>query len=202
MNLVENTTRLQVILDRAVAGDDGAYDELFERAFERLRRLSRRMLNSYPHLRRWEATDDVLQNAALRLRASVKDVAPPNVRAFIGLAATQIRRTLIDLARKHFGPLGVGTHHHSDGVGDSGRERDVVADTAAEPETLAAWAEFHEAIGRLPEAEREVFEIVWYAGATRDEAAQLLGVSSRTVIRRLNQARLSLCGRLDAAPPL
>ena len=45
-----------------------------------------------------------------------------------------------------------------------------------------------EAIDRLPEDEREVFGLVRIQGLTQAEAAEVLGVSSKTVQRRLNRS--------------
>ena len=118
-----NTTQFQALLDLAAEGQEDAYGELIAKASERLFKLTRKMLRNYPYLRRWEQTDDVFQNAAMRLHQSLSEVKTDTVRNFFGLAVTQIRRTLIDLARHHFGPEGQGAKHHSDADGkfdDSG----------------------------------------------------------------------------------
>lgn len=191
-----NTTQLQTLLDRARDGDEAAYGELIAAAADRLLRLTRKMLCNYPHLRRWEQTDDVFQRAAMRLYQSLGDVRPASLREFFGLAATQIRRTLIDLARHHFGPQGQATHYQSDdGRGAGDRSGGLVNNASApdgRPETLAQWAEFHEAVESLPDEQREVFSLVWYGGTTHRDAGELLGVSERTILRRLHQARLLL----------
>lgn len=44
----------------------------------------------------------------------------------------------------------------------------------------------------LPEEEREVVNLLWYEGMSQPEAADLLGISSRTVLRRWHAARLKL----------
>ena len=49
-----------------------------------------------------------------------------------------------------------------------------------------------EAIEELPEDEREVFGLVRIQGMTQAEVAELLGVSSKTVQRRLNRGLLLL----------
>ena len=103
-----NTTQLQALLDE---GDDAAYGELLFIASTRLHKLARKMLRDFPRLRRWEQTDDVFQTAAMRLHRSLSEVKPESVRQFFGLAATQIRRTLIDLGRHHYGPEGQGANH-------------------------------------------------------------------------------------------
>src|SRR5262245_64782591 len=98
------TTILQGWLDRLRAGDDRAREQLLESSNERLARLARKLLRDSPGVRRWEQTDDVLQNALLRLDRALKAVVPPTSRDYFRLAAAMIRRELIDLARHHFGP--------------------------------------------------------------------------------------------------
>lgn len=177
-----NTTQLQALLD---GGDDVAYGELLSIASTRLQKLTRKMVRDFPRLRRWEQTDDVFQTAALRLHRSLSEVKPESVRQFFGLAATQIRRTLIDLARHHYGPEGQAAKHESGTNSDHSGHTD-------QPETLASWAEFHEQVDQLPDDEREVFQLLWYSGATQREAAELLDISERTVLRRYCRARLQL----------
>ena len=181
-----NTVQLQSLLDQAGQGDEQAYGELLSIASTRLHKLTRKMLRDFPRLRRWEQTDDVFQTAAMRLHRSLSEVKPESVRQFFGLAATQIRRTLIDLARHHYGPEGHGAKH------ESGTNSAKQNDEADSPETLASLAEFHQQVDKLPEAEREVFELLWYSGTTQKEAAELLGISERTVLRRYCRARLQL----------
>ena len=139
-----DTVQFQQLLDRAAGGSQDAYGELINRASERLLRLTRKMLRSYPHLRRWEQTDDVFQTAARRLHRSLSEVKPESVRHFFALAATQIRRTLIDLARHHFGPEGQAAKHQSHaGEGVShGHDLRNKPDTGDPPETLESWAQF------------------------------------------------------------
>jgi RNA polymerase sigma factor (sigma-70 family) len=179
-----NTVQLQALLDQAGQGDEQAYGELLSVASTRLHKLARKMPRDFPRLRRWEQTDDVFQTAAMRLHRSLSEVKPESVRQFFGLAATQIRRTLIDLARHHYGPEGHGAKHESGADNEKGE-----TDT---PETLASWVEFHEQVDQLPADEREVFQLLWYSGTTQREAAELLGISERTVLRRYCRARLHL----------
>ena len=40
----------------------------------------------------------------------------PSVSHFFHLAAVQVRRELLDLAKHHFGPEGAGRRHHTDGI--------------------------------------------------------------------------------------
>ena len=58
-----------------------------------------------------------------------------------------------------------------------------------------------EAIEGLPEDEREVFDLVGIQGLTHAEAATVVGVSEKTVQRRLNRARFLLAERLADLRP-
>ena len=159
---------------------------------QRLVELTRRMLRQYRSLRRWEETDDVFQNAMLRLHRALVERRDEPVRNFWGLAATHIRWTLIDLARGHFGPEGAAAHHHSDGAGllEEAANRD-------EPATVEAWSRFHQLVQELPEEERQVVDLLWYHGVDQAEAATIVGVNVRTIKRRWQRARLLLRAGLD-----
>lgn len=191
------SSQLAVLLASAAdSGVDDGYALVIERVVDRLVVLARRMLRAYPHLQRWEQTDDVVQEVAIRLCRSLQEIKPRSADELFGLAMLQIRRTLIDLARHHFGPLGQATHHRSDphlrAVCGAQEVAPEALDRCGEPQTIAQWAEFHEAVGRLPPAEREVFQYIWYGDASYTEVASRLGVARRTVIRRMNAARLRL----------
>ena len=57
------------------------------------------------------------------------------------------------------------------------------------------------AIEALPEEDREIFELVRIQGLTHPELAGVVGVSEKTVQRRLNRARLLLAETLaDLCP--
>ncbi|TWT35013.1 RNA polymerase sigma factor [Thalassoglobus neptunius] len=180
----DNSSQLQSLVHRASAGDPSASEELLDRTFQQLRKMTSRMLRNYPRLRRWEETDDVFQNAAFKLCRSLEEARPETVAGYFGLAATQIRRTLIDLVRHHFGPHGHGANHHSDGeAADDGRLKRL-ADTHGEPQTLDQWGEFHESVDQLPDDARNVFEMIWYGGLEQKDVAEVLKVSVPTIQRR------------------
>ena len=201
MPVQDDKSQLQILLDHYSPDDPRAFDELIQHAARRLRAMSHNMLARYPHLRRWEQTDDVLQMALLRLHRSLSDVRPESKQAFFGLAATQMRRTLIDLARHYFGALGHGRNYDS----TAGRQGETQIEMSRvqsldRPDDLADWTAFHEAIEHLDDEEREVISLVWYGGLKQKEIAELLEIAERTVIRRLNRAKLRLREILDQPP--
>lgn len=151
-------TQLQLLIERARIGDVAAREALLDHACDRLLRLTRKMFHNYPALRRWEQTDDVFQNAMLRLHQALKEVRLESERHFFNLAATMIRRTLLDLAKHHFGPQGQGEKHHSDGVPADAEGGTIHnrADAAQEPTDLDDWSAFHTQTERLPDDERRL----------------------------------------------
>ncbi len=181
---------MQQLLPRLVAGDDGAIDALLRHYGERLTLLTRRMLGDYRRVRRWAETDDVLQNALVRLVSALRSVKPQSSRDFLALATLQIRRELIDLARHYYGPEGIGANQ--DSVGHDDGPRVEKSDVQHEPSSLAQWTELHEQIGALPDEEREVVGLLFYQGLSQAEAAELLNVSVRTLQRRWHDALCKL----------
>jgi RNA polymerase sigma factor (sigma-70 family) len=198
---MDQTEEADDLLERHRAGDVSARDGLIRLAQGRFTALARAMLRRHPNVRRWEQTDDMLNAALARLHRSLAEVRPETVRHFDNLAAAQIRRELIDLARSYHGPEGLrGRYHgpeglrantHTDGT-DPGARLAQVGDGSGRPETLEAWMAFHEAVERLPVEEREVFGLLWYRGMTHAQAAEALGVATKTVQRRWASARLLL----------
>ncbi len=183
------TTELFACLERLRAGDAQARGALITRALDRLRRIAQRQMQAFERLRRFDDTDDVLQNACLRLLRRLEAHPPADPAEFFAWAARDIRCELIDLTRRHFGPEGNGQREEC--LSDLGRAA-AVGQTTHDPSRLAHWQEFHEQAERLPAAERCVFELRWYHGLTWAEAAAVLNLSEATVKRRWLDARLRL----------
>jgi RNA polymerase sigma-70 factor (ECF subfamily) len=193
------TAQLQRCLDRLQAGDGAAGQDLLNSACERVEQLTRKMLRRFPRVRRWEQTDDVVQNVVLRLHRTLSQVAPASVRDFLRLTSLNIRRELLDLVKHYYGPEGLGARHES-AAGNSDTNGGT-PDLTHEPTRLAAWTEFHRQVETLPEEQREVFDLLWYQGLPQAEAAALLGVTERTVQRRWQAARLALYDALHGDLP-
>jgi RNA polymerase sigma-70 factor (ECF subfamily) len=199
-----SSTQLQELIDRLNAGDPSARRDLINHSYERLRRLTRKMLQDYARLRRWEDTDDVFQNAAVRLFLALRAVTVPSVQEFFGLAAAQIRRVLIDLARHYHGPAGPAIRRAAVVIDESSGNAMPgcdPCDSTFDPGRLALWTEFHKQVEALPAREREVFGLLWYHGMTQPEAATVLNVSEATLKRWWLSARLTLQERLRGEMP-
>ena len=188
----QTTIHVLKLLAQLQAGNIHARDSLIDLVYPKMFRLSRQMLSGFPTVGRWDDTGDVCQLAALRLYRSLESCHPASALHFYRLAGQQIRRTLIELARKHQGPLGLAKNH------DTGFMVAEESDSrGSEPLTLEQWAEFHEQVSALPEEMRDAFELLWYSGLEQQDAAKVLGISLRGVQRRWRNARLTLSRRLQ-----
>lgn len=179
-----HSTRIQALLNEHAAGTPSARAALLEYTLERFRILAQRMFRSEKALHALDQTDDVLQKGMLRLHKALETVKPADVRAYFGLAARQLRFVITDLAEQY------RTRQPSVSL-------EVLPETATsepghEPVSLLEWSEFHDAAGRLPEEERDVFDLLFYGGMEQEEAASLLGISERTIRRRWLSAKLRL----------
>lgn len=199
---MDTSAALDECLARLAAGDLSARDRIVEVCAGRLRAIAHRMLGGFPAVRGEVDTDDVFQNAALRLYRALGDLAatgePP--RSILGLAATQVRRELLDLARRCRGPESAAANRGTNAL--PGRsDRLLVEEAAGAPEPLDRWEAFHHAIAGLPAAEREVVHLAWYLGADQKTIAAVLGCSTRTVKSRWRSARGLIATALDGRPP-
>ena len=187
------TTQMVQWLDRMRAGDASARDELIRGFQGRLELLARKMVGRDRRVGRWVDAEDVLQNALLRLLRALETVQPDSTRAFFGLAAEQMRRELLDLARHYYGPEGEGANHDSVGPrpDDSRPGLDPPAPDA-NANDLERWTRFHEEVERLPVREREVVGLVFYHGWTQAQVAELFQVDVRTVRRWWESALVRL----------
>jgi RNA polymerase sigma factor (sigma-70 family) len=186
-----DTARMHDYLDRLRAGDHEAADALLRATCGRLERLTRKMLKAFPNVQRWADTDDVLQSALLRLLRSLQAIRPQGTRDFFNLAATHIRRELIDLAR----------HFRSRDWAPAGVEPDGADPGAAPDDDLELWTSFHEQVERLSTEEREVVALTFYHGWKQAQVAELFHVDQRTIRRRWRSACMRLSEALGGRLP-
>jgi RNA polymerase sigma factor (sigma-70 family) len=192
---------LQHWLDLLRAGDPVARNEVIRYSRDRLKLLTRQMLRNFPGVRHWEETSDVLQNVLVRLDRALQAVPVSSPRDFLRLATAQIRRELIDLARHHFGPAGLGANLLPPGGPQPDTMPSEPQDSGADPNDLEQWHELHCQIAGLDDEDRELFELLYYQGLTQPGAAALLDVPLTTFKRRWRAARIRLMMRLNGELP-
>ena len=187
----DRTTQLQQLLDRVRNGDGAGRTALLELAYERLRLLARKMFHQdFPRLGNLHETDSILHEAVLRLFRALQEVQPVTVHDFLTFSAAQMRRVLLDMARRQ------GRRDRnielSDSSGSQMAARQDLADTSSDPSQLAQWSEFHQKVRELPDEQRKVVDLYWYQGLTQAETARVLGVHEKAVSRSWLSARLKL----------
>jgi RNA polymerase sigma-70 factor (ECF subfamily) len=200
MNEEPTTIIIQRYLDAlpADATSEPIIRELLERAVGRLRQYCGRFLyKNYPRLTRPPAnleTDELLGDVVAGLLTALRKTRPSNVRQFFALAHQHMRWRLNDVAHR------LDERPAAAALAESG----VAALPSSMDSVLSPDARrILDAIEGLPEDEREVFELVGIQGLTHAEAATVVGVSEKTVQRRLNRARLLLAEQLaDLRPAL
>jgi RNA polymerase sigma-70 factor (ECF subfamily) len=192
------TVIIQRYLD-ALPGDPAAEPlirEVLDRAVHRLRLLCANLLHrSYPRLTQPPLnleTDELLGGVVAGLLTALRNVRPQTVRQFFGLANQHIRWQLNEMARRLDEQPAAGALV----------EAGVAAPPSSSDSCLSpVGRRMLGAIETLPEDEREVFDLVRIQGLTHAETAEVVGVSQKTVQRRLNRARLLLAERLDDLRP-
>src|SRR4051812_164317 len=94
-----DTSGLNQLLDRIQAGDADAREEFVGRILGRLERIARLMRRDFPNLLALEQTGDMVSESVMRLLRTVRRVRPTSPRHLFALAARDMRRVLLDLAR-------------------------------------------------------------------------------------------------------
>jgi RNA polymerase sigma-70 factor (ECF subfamily) len=197
MSQEHTTAVVQRYLDE-LAGDSPAEPivrALLDRAVRRLHLLCASLLyRSYPRLTHPPVNlqaDELLGAVAERLLKALRQIRPRTVRQFFALANQHMRWELNDLARR--------LDEQSAAV--ELREGLVPASASSGSRLSPDGYRMLQAIGELPEEEREAFDLVRVQGMTQTEAAQVLGVSAVTVKRRLNRGLRLLTEQLADLRP-
>lgn len=201
MDAQRTTVVIQGYLDQlagvtAASAAELVVRDLLGRATQRLHYLCTTLLHrSYPRLARppvnFDSTE-LLSAVVERMLKALREVRPETVRQFFALASKHMRWELNDVARR---------------LDQRARAVQLRDDHAAQAESTGSplgpnALKMLEAIDSLPEDEREVFDLLRIQGLTQSETAELLGVTVRTVQRRLSSSVLLLTERLgDLCPP-
>jgi RNA polymerase sigma-70 factor (ECF subfamily) len=168
---------------------------LLGRAVPRLQRFCATLLHhDYPRLTHPPLnlqTEELLSAVVERLIKALREARPRTVREFFALAAQHMRWELKDLARRLDNqPAAVEL-----------REDQVPAPASTDSGLSPDGRRMIEAIDNLPNDEREAFDLVRIQGLTYAEAAELLGVATKTVQRRLDRGLRLLTERIGDLGP-
>jgi RNA polymerase sigma factor (TIGR02999 family) len=177
------------LLSRWRAGDPNALDQLMPRVYLELRRLARQYLRKERGSQTLE-TRDLIHEAFLRLQRQMR-VDWQNRAHFLGIAATMMRRILVDRARRR----------NSAGRGSGRPPITLAPGLPAGDEGPREILALHHALLELEQVDHELGKIVelrFFGGMEHEEVAALLQVSEGTVRRRWRLARAWLYRTLRA----
>jgi RNA polymerase sigma-70 factor (ECF subfamily) len=194
--IARSPSEVTQLLDAVAGGSKSAAGELLPLVYGELRRLAAAYL-------RGERADHTLQATALVHEAYLKladtRAAEWQDRAhFFAVAAQAMRRILVDHARAH------GTIKRGGGGGEKQATR-LDAAVALIQERAIDLEALDEALVRLAEIDAQkarIVELRFFGGMSVEEAAEVLGVSSRTVERDWTMARAWLRGHIGRGDEL
>lgn len=176
------------ILQRLSTGDQLAAEELAPLVYQQLRKIAQNQLSAPNDARRWDATE-LVHEAYIRLIGN--DAIGWKDRAhFFATAATAIRRILVDHARMQ----------QSQKRGGGAAKADLSLADLGENDLGFELLDLDDALKRLKELNQrqaKLVELRFFGGLTQDEAAELLGVSRRTVAGDWAMARAWLYRELN-----
>ncbi|HEY2295094.1 MAG TPA: ECF-type sigma factor [Thermoanaerobaculia bacterium] len=180
------------LLQRWSAGDSQAMGELLPLLYDELRRLAAVYMRRQPQGHTLQPT--ALVNEAYLKLAGQSGLSFADRAAFFGLAATVMRKLLIDHAR---------ARHAAKRGGDAVR---VTLDEgiASQPSQDVDFADLDTALtelGRLDGRQARVIELRFFAGLGIEETAAALSLSAATVKREWATARAWLYRRLSDGGP-
>ena len=176
------------ILERVEKGDGKAAEELLPLVYDELRKLAAHKMSLQAPGQTLQATA-LVHEAWLRLTGA-EEKRWESRKHFFGAAAEAMRHILIDRARKR------QCVRHG-----AGQER-VDIDAIELPVSVEEdqFLEVNHALEELEKADPEKAEVVklkFFIGLTEREAAEILGVSERTIERRWAYAQAWLFERIE-----
>lgn len=180
---------ITVLLAKARAGDQRAFDDLFDALYPQLRRIAHARLA--PHKRNTLLDTTILVHECY-LKFSAADRLTPEDRShFLAYGSQVMRSIIVDVARARSAERRGGDAAHITLGTDVGEQ--VAARGEAEildvHEALLALAKLDERLAR-------VVEMRYFGGMKETEIAEVLGVNERTVRRDWEKARLLLAASL------
>ena len=154
-------------------GNKAALEELTPVVYKELRRLAQWQVNRERRGHTLQAT--ALVNEAFLRLIDINQIEWQDRAHFFAMAARQMRRVLIDAARKH------GSQKRGGDV----QKVSLAAGLAIpdRPEELLALDEALEALAQIDARRGRVVEMKFFGGLSVEEIAMVLGVSSDTVKR-------------------
>lgn len=168
--------------------NDAVADELLPLIYNELKRIASNYL-------RRERSDHTLQPTALVHEAYMKmiditQVNWQNKAHFLGVAANQMRRILVDYARQHNAEKRGGEFH----IMTLNEDIDKAIEQSTE---LIALDDALTELAKMDEIKARIVELRYFGGLTVEETAEVLGVAPITIKRHWRMTKAWLYGQLS-----
>jgi RNA polymerase sigma factor (TIGR02999 family) len=188
---VANPPRAHDVTDLLLAwrrGDAGALQHLIPLVYDELKRLAHRQMRGEPANLVLQTTG-LVHEAYLRL-VDASRVPWQNRAHFFGVAARLMRQVLVDEARSRLAVK-------RGGATPSLPLQDVLDASPQRPAELVALDDALAALEKVDGRQAKVVELRYFGGLTVKETAEVLRVSTDTVTRDWNRARVWLLMELQ-----
>jgi RNA polymerase sigma-70 factor (ECF subfamily) len=169
----------RMLLNRVVKGDGQAFAKLFSRYAATANALAQRIVRQAP------LAEEIVQEVFMAVWRTPQDYDAKrgSVRGWI---MTQIHHRSVDLIRREEAQRRRATNLTADpelggSSSDTQDPADVVVEAVDAPEDRAA---VHGALSELPDAQREVIELMYFGGLSQSKVAERLDVPLGTVKSR------------------
>jgi len=168
--------------------------------YEELRRTARRMLNREPYAHTLESMELVHQAWARLLSGDMRALTEQEPRQVLALAVLNMRRELVDHARRRRATKRPDPTARVD-LADVSLLSETDPHTFLEIDRLIDSLERGAAHVRAPERKAQVARYALFAGLTEAEIAELMSVPKATVGADVRFVRAWLAAQLDQHPP-
>jgi len=189
---MDPTSEVTRLLGEIGRGQKDAINQLLPLVYDELHRLAR------SYFRR-ERGDHTLQPTALvheaYLRLVDQRAVMENRGHFLAVAATQMRRILVDYSRKHAAA-------RRGSAGEKVLLEDTMAIVEQHPLDMLALDDALQKLAELDPDQSRLVELRFFGGLSVEETAEVLGVSTATVKRSWSSARAFLHRQIAGAENL
>jgi RNA polymerase sigma-70 factor, ECF subfamily len=182
------TTDITQLLRKFIDNREEVANELLPLIYDELKRIASNYL-------RRERSNHTLQPTALVHEAYLKmiditQVSWQNKAHFLGVAANQMRRILVDYARQHNAEKRGGEFH----ILTLNEEIDKAIEQSTD---LIALDDALNELAKMDPVKAKLVELRYFGGLSVEETAEVLGVSAITVKRHWRMTKAWLYGQLS-----
>ena len=188
---IEEDTPDETLVKQVARGDSAALEVLYDRYAARVLGISTKILGDQAQ------AEDILQETFWRVWQSAASYQS-SLGAFTGWLFRIARNLSIDAyRRRNVRPQAVVNTRVEDGDPILDETPDPDTDVAEQAQAILTNRQIRNALASLPDVQRQVIELAYFYGMTRQEIAEATGEALGTIHTRARLALLKLRGELE-----